>query len=61
MQWLIITTICSNIILDLELRSAENVTISTPEDLFPQLLDIYAIANEKAPALLREIQKISKF
>ena len=60
MQWLIITTICSNIILDLELRSAENVTISTPEDLFPQLLDIYAIANEKAPALLREIQKISE-
>lgn len=32
----------------------------TPDALFPQLIEIYKVANKKAPSLLREIQNISE-
>ena len=43
-----------------EVRATNYGTLTTPESLFPQLANIYTVANEKAPSLLREIQKISE-
>ncbi len=59
-RWLISIQILGLIAWSPALRANEYGTLNTPEYLFPQLANIYAVANKKAPALLREIQKISE-
>lgn len=58
--WLICIQILGVIVWSPELRATEYGKLNTPEILFPQLENIYEVANKKAPALLREIQKISE-